>query len=135
MLLRVVSLLLFPLAAIASGGGSELSNMDEAMAIQMEALARMRDFLGPESFPQSSPSSGTVKREVQASTITFKNPAAKKFAVDGTKIPDGECRNLNVCLANAADILLVVPFDAGPSWSGLMPISGAKNETRKLFFW
>ena len=28
-----------------------------------------------------------------------------------------------------------VNFDAGPSWSGLMPISGAKNETRKLFFW
>lgn len=29
----------------------------------------------------------------------------------------------------------IVPFDAGPSWAGLMPISGAKNETRKLFFW
>ena len=29
----------------------------------------------------------------------------------------------------------VVKFDAGPSWSGLMPISGAANETRKLFFW
>ncbi|KAF9010474.1 alpha/beta-hydrolase [Cyathus striatus] len=46
----------------------------------------------------------------------FKNPAADKFFVDGTKIPD-------------------VKFDAGPSWAGLMPISGAKNETRKLFFW
>ena len=28
-----------------------------------------------------------------------------------------------------------VPFDAGPSWAGLIPISGAQNETRKLFFW
>ncbi len=31
--------------------------------------------------------------------------------------------------------MCIVNFDAGPSWSGLMPISGAKNETRKLFFW
>lgn len=29
----------------------------------------------------------------------------------------------------------IVPFDAGPSWSGLMPISGNANETRQLFFW
>lgn len=28
-----------------------------------------------------------------------------------------------------------VKFDAGPSWSGLMPISNHPNETRKLFFW
>jgi len=28
-----------------------------------------------------------------------------------------------------------VDFDVGPSWSGLLPISGNKNETRKLFFW
>jgi hypothetical protein len=25
-----------------------------------------------------------------------------------------------------------VNFDVGPSWSGLMPISGAANETRKV---
>ncbi|KAI0030014.1 alpha/beta-hydrolase [Vararia minispora EC-137] len=39
-----------------------------------------------------------------------------QFFVDGTALPD-------------------VPFDAGPSWAGLMPISGSSNETRKLFFW
>lgn len=33
--------------------------------------------------------------------------------MDGTKIPE-------------------VNFDVGPSWSGLMPISGAANETRKV---
>jgi carboxypeptidase D len=33
--------------------------------------------------------------------------------VDGRSIPD-------------------VNFDAGPSWSGLIPISGAANETRKV---
>ena len=30
---------------------------------------------------------------------------------------------------------LTVNFDAGPSWSGLMPISANPKETRKLFFW
>ncbi|KAF9050779.1 alpha/beta-hydrolase [Hymenopellis radicata] len=39
-----------------------------------------------------------------------------EFFVDGTSIPE-------------------VDFDVGPSWSGLLPISGAANETRKLFFW
>ncbi|KAI0285118.1 Alpha/Beta hydrolase protein [Russula aff. rugulosa BPL654] len=48
--------------------------------------------------------------------ITFSNPVASEFYVDGTSIPE-------------------VNFDVGPSWSGLIPISGAANETRKLFFW
>ncbi|GJE99440.1 carboxypeptidase [Phanerochaete sordida] len=48
--------------------------------------------------------------------ITFSNPKASEFYVDGTSIPE-------------------VDFDVGPSWAGLMPISGAANETRKLFFW
>ncbi|KAG6846794.1 hypothetical protein H0H93_011834, partial [Arthromyces matolae] len=39
-----------------------------------------------------------------------------EFYVDGTSIPE-------------------VDFDVGPSWSGLLPISSAANETRKLFFW
>ncbi|KAJ7188600.1 alpha/beta-hydrolase [Mycena filopes] len=78
------------------------------MDIQREQLERLNDFLGP-----TTHSSSTMKRQ---STITFSNPAAEQFFVDGTKIPD-------------------VNFDAGPSWSGLMPISGDPNETRKLFFW
>ncbi|CUA74019.1 hypothetical protein RSOLAG22IIIB_05365 [Rhizoctonia solani] len=49
-------------------------------------------------------------------TISFSNPKAAEYLVDGTKIPD-------------------VDFDVGPSWSGLMPISANANETRKLFFW
>ncbi|KAI0343371.1 alpha/beta-hydrolase [Trametopsis cervina] len=52
----------------------------------------------------------------RAPAPTFSNPRAKEFFVDGTKLP-------------------LVNFDAGPSWSGLMPISGDANETRKLFFW
>ncbi|CAE6336317.1 unnamed protein product [Rhizoctonia solani] len=52
----------------------------------------------------------------RATTISFANPKAAQYLVDGTKIPE-------------------VDFDVGPSWSGLMPISGNANETRKLFFW
>ncbi|KAF8335894.1 uncharacterized protein EI90DRAFT_2912314 [Cantharellus anzutake] len=52
----------------------------------------------------------------ERSTITFFNPKARKYHVDGKKIPD-------------------VDFDVGDSWAGLMPISANKNETRKLFFW
>ncbi|KDQ55197.1 hypothetical protein JAAARDRAFT_37728 [Jaapia argillacea MUCL 33604] len=54
--------------------------------------------------------------EKRAETITFNNPAAKQFYVDGAKLP-------------------LVPFDAGPSYAGLLPISSDPNETRKLFFW
>ncbi|CAK5262124.1 unnamed protein product [Mycena citricolor] len=48
--------------------------------------------------------------------ITFTDPRASQFYVDGTSIPE-------------------VDFDVGPSWSGLLPISSDPNETRKLFFW
>ena len=50
------------------------------------------------------------------SGITFSNPAAQKFLVDGKNIPD-------------------VDWDVGPSYSGLLPISGNKSESRQLFFW
>lgn len=45
--------------------------------------------------------------------ITFANPKAAEFYVDGKSIPD-------------------VGFDAGPSWAGLLPISNATNESRKV---
>ncbi|PFH45326.1 hypothetical protein AMATHDRAFT_71834 [Amanita thiersii Skay4041] len=60
------------------------------------------------------------KRKVIASpgvkNITFSNPKASQFWVDGAHIPE-------------------VDFDIGPSWAGLLPISSDPNETRKLFFW
>jgi hypothetical protein len=89
MLLQALSLLLLPLTVLAGGGSSPLHNLDESIDIQMEGLERMLDFLGPDSMPKPR-SSGTVKREITSSTITFSNPAAKQFEVDGTKIPDGE---------------------------------------------
>ncbi|KZT13239.1 alpha/beta-hydrolase [Laetiporus sulphureus 93-53] len=48
--------------------------------------------------------------------ITFANPRASEFYVDGANIP-------------------LVLFDVGPSWAGLLPISSDANETRQLFFW
>lgn len=64
-------------------GNSIQEGMSEAMDIQREALSRMKaDFLGP--VPDSP-----VKREKISSTISFKNPKAQEFLVDGTKIPEG----------------------------------------------
>ncbi|KAG1897584.1 Alpha/Beta hydrolase protein [Suillus fuscotomentosus] len=48
--------------------------------------------------------------------ITFTNPKASEFYVDGTSLP-------------------LIDFDVGPSWSGLLPISDSPDETRQLFFW
>ncbi len=90
--------------------GSVQEGMERAVDIQREGLERLRSFLGP--FPP--PTDEFAKR--QPATISFSNPESDKFLVDGANLP-------------------LVPFDAGPSWAGLLPISGAKNETRKLFFW
>ncbi|KAI5121519.1 hypothetical protein M0805_002580 [Coniferiporia weirii] len=57
-----------------------------------------------------------LERRGMVKNITFSNPRASEFYVDGANIPE-------------------VDFDVGPSWSGLLPISGDANETRKLFFW
>lgn len=64
----------------------------------------------PQARAISSGGPGTVKN------ITFTNPRASEFYVDGATIPQ-------------------VDWDVGPSWAGLLPISGAANETRELFFW
>ncbi|GJJ06140.1 hypothetical protein Clacol_000329 [Clathrus columnatus] len=92
--------------------------MENTMQIQRDAIARLKtDFLGPtmQNLETTSLSAEQTSSK-KGSTITFHNPKAAEFFVDGTSLPD-------------------VTFDVGPSWSGLLPISGAKNETRKLFFW
>ncbi|TFK89211.1 alpha/beta-hydrolase [Polyporus arcularius HHB13444] len=72
----------------------------------------------PAQFPASVPRplSGDGARESIQKTLTFKNPRASEFWVNGTSIPD-------------------VNWDIGDSWAGLLPISSDPNETRKLFFW
>ena len=98
--------------------------------MQREAIARLHgDFLGPSSQPE--------KREELSPTITFHNPKAKEFFVDGRTLPDGKIDTIHpssLCLLLTRSSS-AVEFDVGPSWSGLMPISGQANETRKLFFW
>lgn len=64
--------------------GGAMEGLEDAMDIQREQLERLGDFLGPMNIPSSAP----AKRQ---SSITFSNPAAEKFFVDGTKIPLGIC--------------------------------------------
>ncbi|KAG1840918.1 Alpha/Beta hydrolase protein [Suillus subalutaceus] len=71
---------------------------------QLEAARRWQT-----SGPQNIKSSGVQN-------ITFANPKASEFYVDGRSLP-------------------FVDFDVGPSWAGLLPISNSPNETRQLFFW
>ncbi|KAF9783688.1 alpha/beta-hydrolase [Thelephora terrestris] len=59
---------------------------------------------------------GGVRLSQGVKNLTFSNPAASAFYVDGANIPD-------------------VDWDIGPSWAGLLPISGDEKETRQLFFW
>jgi carboxypeptidase D len=62
---------------------------------------------------------GFIKRAAASTgvkNITFTNPKASQFYVDGAHLPQ-------------------VDFDIGPSWAGLLPISSNADETRELFFW
>ncbi|KAL6304126.1 Alpha/Beta hydrolase protein [Sparassis latifolia] len=73
---------------------------------QLEAAKRW----APNTRADAEGGPGTVKN------ITFTNPRATEFYVDGAAIP-------------------LVDWDIGPSWAGLLPISNATDETRQLFFW
>jgi carboxypeptidase D len=64
--------------------GGAMEGLEDAMDIQREQLERLGDCLGPMNIPSSAP----AKRQ---SSITFSNPAAEQFFVDGTKIPLGIC--------------------------------------------
>ncbi|KAG9832825.1 serine carboxypeptidase, partial [Aureobasidium melanogenum] len=53
---------------------------------------------------------------LQKRASPYLNNVTEKFWVNGSALPD-------------------VNFDVGESYAGLLPISGAANETRELFFW
>ena len=63
--------------------GNAMEGFEEAANLQLEHLQNMRDFLGP-------PTPDASKIGKRESTVTFRNPRAQQFFVDGTKIPDGE---------------------------------------------
>ena len=62
--------------------------------------------------------------------ITFSNPnASRAYARAHTLFPSSHA--VSEFYVNGATIP-EVNFDVGPSWSGLIPISDAQNETRKV---
>ncbi|KAJ7661534.1 alpha/beta-hydrolase [Mycena polygramma] len=95
--------LLLALSVLGAADARKMMNKAELHARQVEAAKR---------FDHTTRALPAAK----VKNITFSNPKASEFYVDGTSIPE-------------------VDFDVGPSWSGLMPISANANETRKLFFW
>ncbi|KIJ12902.1 hypothetical protein PAXINDRAFT_14266 [Paxillus involutus ATCC 200175] len=96
-------------ALLAASTGARMMRKDEVRERQMEALKKWRRGPGPAVLHES-----TKRSEVQ--NITFSNPKASEFWVDGSALP-------------------LVDFDVGPSWAGLLPISNNPNEMRQLFFW
>ncbi|KAH8807966.1 serine carboxypeptidase [Xylogone sp. PMI_703] len=60
---------------------------------------------------RASPAPGSLYRG-----SPYLNKDTEQFVVNGTAIPD-------------------ISFDVGESYAGLLPISDAHNETRKLYFW
>ncbi|KAG8785239.1 hypothetical protein FRC15_001736 [Serendipita sp. 397] len=102
--------IIFAVSAFARHGG-HISPHDIA-AKRAEAIKRFKPAVlqaAEDTFQRRSPISGVRN-------ITFANPKASAFYVDGANFP-------------------LVDFDFGPSWAGLLPISSNSNETRKLFFW
>ncbi|KAG6840952.1 hypothetical protein C0991_003012 [Blastosporella zonata] len=104
-------LALIATASVLGVQGRQLRKAD-IHARQAEAAKRWRTTPGTAA---AHAHSLPIKRAAPQN-ITFSNPAASQFYVNGTSIPE-------------------VDFDVGPSWSGLLPISSDPNETRKLFFW
>ncbi|KAJ7601105.1 Alpha/Beta hydrolase protein [Mycena floridula] len=100
--IMVFTVLLVLLAATAFVDARQMKK-SEIHQRQVEAAQRFR-------------SRATTTSSAKPKNITFSNPKASQFWVNGSAIPE-------------------VDFDVGDSWSGLMPISSAANETRKLFFW
>ncbi|KAG1800309.1 Alpha/Beta hydrolase protein [Suillus plorans] len=91
------------LLAVTAASG-RMMTMQEVNERRLEAAKRW----------QTSGSQNVKSGGVQ--NITFTNPKASEFYVDGKSLP-------------------LVDFDVGPSWAGLLPISNSPNETHQLFFW
>ncbi|KAG2108312.1 Alpha/Beta hydrolase protein [Suillus cothurnatus] len=100
--MRLLAVFATLLAVVAASGRRIIKH--EIRERQLEAAKRWQT-----SGPQNIKRSGVQN-------ITFTNPKASEFYVDGSSLP-------------------LVDFDVGPSWAGLLPISNNPNETRQLYFW
>ncbi|KAF9648151.1 alpha/beta-hydrolase [Thelephora ganbajun] len=108
----LLSALAFPALYSAVGAVSARQiDRKHIQALQRQAANRFN-----ENKPVTQFVGGNVRLSSGVKNFTFSNPAASAFYVDGKTIPE-------------------VDWDVGPSWAGLLPISGNKDETRKLFFW
>lgn len=109
----LLPLALYATTAVASAASNFAARTNPHVIAEKRAAAvkRISDSIRRDDhgFIKRAPGTG-VKN------ITFTNPKAAEFYVDGTHLPE-------------------VDFDIGPSWAGLLPISGNANETRQLFFW
>lgn len=120
--MRLLSSLSLGLALFLGFSDARIITKDEVRERQREAVKRWAA-PGPAEFLP-------MEKRATVKNITFKNPRASgmleplepiytvftfptEFFVDGTSIPE-------------------VSFDVGPSWAGLLPISNAANETRKV---
>ncbi|PPR04910.1 hypothetical protein CVT24_007154 [Panaeolus cyanescens] len=92
---------------------SSLAGVDARELRKKEIHARQREAAERYQIRQLVDTDGT---QAKKPPMKFSNPKANQFFVNGSTIPD-------------------VAFDVGPSYAGLLPISGDKNEKRKLFFW
>ncbi|CCM06577.1 uncharacterized protein FIBRA_08855 [Fibroporia radiculosa] len=101
---------LFSVNSVALGPPAPKGLKFRGRAEQFEAQLEAAKQLRPVQRRSEGGGPGTVQN------ITFTNPLASEFYVDGSTIP-------------------LVNWDAGPSWAGLLPISSDPDETRKLFFW
>lgn len=120
--MRLLSSLYLGFALFLGLSDARIISKDEVRERQREAVKRWAA-PGPAEFLP-------MEKRATVKNITFKNPRASgmlgplepvytvftfstEFFVDGTSIPE-------------------VSFDVGPSWAGLLPISSAANETRKV---
>ncbi|KAK3070118.1 hypothetical protein LTR53_011018 [Teratosphaeriaceae sp. CCFEE 6253] len=106
--MHVTSSILTALAlasAAAAGGPADIFRRADAIKAAHERRARSA----------ASPPARVAKRQAGYKSPWLTN-STQKFEVNGTAIPD-------------------IPFDIGESYAGLLPISGASNETKELYFW
>ncbi|KAF9224576.1 hypothetical protein BS17DRAFT_766568 [Gyrodon lividus] len=90
----------------AASTGAQMMRKDKVRERQAEAVKRWQGRPGPAVLHDSA------KRSA-AQNITFSNPKASEFWVNGSALP-------------------LVDFDVGPSWAGLLPISNSPDETRQV---
>lgn len=75
-----------PCLSAARSLGSSIAGMERAADIQRQQLDY---FLGPVLAGTQDTASEFLSRRDATTTVTFSNPKAKEYYVDGMKIPEG----------------------------------------------